>query len=460
MKNILIASVLFIWVCSGVSVDVESICGPQTTNVLVEGLHNASGRAFQWLSSNRASHFGWSLGNTASAVTSLQLLSQSWIADRSLEIQLTLKQLQLEILSLLTKSERSKIPNIIHLNEHHRLMFSRLPYYIMALHATCQNGSNYHGVDLINTLTNHMRRFRKDGLNDYFQHALSIQALCSTGHPVKWRFIEDLLSGQRQDGCFHKPCPGSCENERIDTSSIVLSALTCVKDTTLSHNLDQLNTSIVKAANCLVGKSQDGSFGNAVNNAMALQALMATGFDHSQWDCHSAMTSVLNDQHEDGHFGSLAATIHIMPLLAGRHHSHIKELQFECPEDFLEDQEPILPPIEDGDNTTMLVTIQVTHGLDRRFHQVHGMPGESLLDLMYRQQELSDDFTFETKTTEWGPFITSINGIRNDEYGFQNWIIEHIVNQQRLCVDKGAGDIYPVDGDHYLWLYHGCASEK
>lgn len=112
-------------------------------------------------------------------------------------------------------SFRSKIPNTIHLNKHHRLMFSRLPYYIMALHATCQNSSNFHGVDLINTLTNHMRRFRKDGLNDYFQHALSIQALCSTGHPVKWRFIEDLLNGQRQDGCFHKPCPGSCENERI-----------------------------------------------------------------------------------------------------------------------------------------------------------------------------------------------------------------------------------------------------
>ena len=63
-----------------------------------------------------------------------------------------------------------------------------------------------------------------------------------------------------------------------------------------------------------------------------LEALLATGVHHSRWDCNSAMTSVLSGQHEEGHFGNLAATIHIMPLLAGRHHSHIKELEFECPE--------------------------------------------------------------------------------------------------------------------------------
>lgn len=65
---------------------------------------------------------------------------------------------------------------------------------------------------------------------------------------------------------------------------------------------------------------------------LSVQALLSAGVSPSRWNCHATVTSVIDAMHEDGHFGSLAATIHILPLLAGRHHSHIKELEFACPE--------------------------------------------------------------------------------------------------------------------------------
>lgn len=94
-------------------------------------------------------------------------------------------------------------------------MQRRLPAYVMALHATCHDVNDYHGIDLISLLSDNMRRFRRDALYDFYQHAQSVLAMCSTGHPVKWQYVEELLQGQRPDGCFHKPCVSACPNERI-----------------------------------------------------------------------------------------------------------------------------------------------------------------------------------------------------------------------------------------------------
>lgn len=63
-----------------------------------------------------------------------------------------------------------------------------------------------------------------------------------------------------------------------------------------------------------------------------LQALLSAGYNHSEWDCHATVSSVIDSMHPDGHYGNLAATVHVLPLLAGRHHGHMKSLEFDCPQ--------------------------------------------------------------------------------------------------------------------------------
>ncbi|PIK33287.1 hypothetical protein BSL78_29900 [Apostichopus japonicus] len=312
----LTCAVLTVLICNTSSFNVDSICGLDTTPKLVDRLESARSVATNWLSNKREPGFGWSLGNTASAVTSLQLVNQSWVADPSLDMRLTIKELQLEILSVLSRSERTLIPNAKHLTKHHRVTISRLPGYVMALHATCHDNTDFHGINLISLLADNMRQIRKDVLNDHYQQAQ-------------------------------------------DTTSMVLSAFACVHNTSsfISKD-DDLRRGIDGAANCLLNSHEShGSFGNAINNALASQALLSAGVSPSRWNCHATVTSVIDAMHEDGHFGSLAATIHILPLLAGRHHSHIKELEFACPEDYFETPKPsfrnILPDEEDTINVTL-----------------------------------------------------------------------------------------------------------
>lgn len=115
-------------------------------------------------------------------------------------------------------SRRTLIPNAKHLTKHHRVTISRLPGYVMALHATCHDNTDFHGINLISLLADNMRQIRKDVLNDHYQQAQGILAMCSTGHRVRWQYVEDLLNRQRPDGCFHKPCSSVCTNERIGNS--------------------------------------------------------------------------------------------------------------------------------------------------------------------------------------------------------------------------------------------------
>ncbi|PIK40966.1 hypothetical protein BSL78_22179 [Apostichopus japonicus] len=458
----LTCAVLTVLICNTSSFNVDSICGLDTTPKLVDRLESARSVATNWLSNKREPGFGWSLGNTASAVTSLQLVNQSWVADPSLDMRLTIKELQLEILSVLSRSERTLIPNAKHLTKHHRVTISRLPSYVMALHATCHDNTDFHGINLISLLEDNMRQIRKDVLNDHYQQAQGILAMCSTGHRVRWQYVEDLLNRQRPDGCFHKPCSSVCTNERIDTTSMVLSAFTCVHNTTsfISKD-DKLRRGIDGAANCLLNSHEShGSFGNAINNALASQALLSAGVSPSRWNCHATVTSVIDAMHEDGHFGSLAATIHILPLLAGRHHSHIKELEFACPEDYFETPKPSFRNILPDEEDTINVTLEIQDDTGNIYHRLEGASGESLLDLMYRMQALDVYFSFESEMTEWGEYITSINGIASDQDGYRSWIIEQIVMKQPVCIDKGVGDIHPEDGDHYKWIHRGCTSEN
>nr|XP_054748846.1 uncharacterized protein CG3556-like [Lytechinus pictus] len=427
--------------------DVSSICGPETNSTLALRIQTSQWKATEWLLDQQTEDWGWDFLSTGSAMLSLQLANETWKNDLvSMETQLTIKQLNIELLI-----------DISHRHGFKEMSLGKLGYYAMALHATCQNASNFYGHNIMKHLHQRVDNFNTSLTRNYFPYSLAVLALCSTGSDVPHSAIETLEGMQQEDGCF----PFG-----VDVTSMAVMAMACMQGSfNRPQRLLPLRNVLQKGASCIMGyQTSDGGFSNSdntnsISTALAAQALIAAHKSPSLWRCEDALTHVLDAQMEDGHFGNQGSTIQVMPLLSNRHHGSLSDIQLDCP---VQDAMQSIPPIGQSDET-IRVNFDISQKLLNREgnnvistftpFSVDILPGENLYRAMERARQ-TGSFSFESKVTQFGNYITSINDIMNDNANSLYWSIYTVdENDHQSLATTGSEGIFPVDGSRYHWVY-------
>ncbi|XP_072034904.1 uncharacterized protein CG3556-like isoform X2 [Amphiura filiformis] len=322
----------------------QMICGRNTPDELVADLNEAYENATQWVLSQRTMDWGWPLRNTASAIAFLQLADNSWYGrGHDLTAQLSVKQLQIELLAHLLQIHTMSRPddqNSTNSNSSDMGLITRdgemmpgatgmLPYYIMALKSTCQDPTDFFGVDFVELLQRHMDQFPMGDFNNHFEFGLGILALCVCDVDIKPEYIEEIIQGGQPLNNAFMVGP--------DMASMILMAMSCIKDKVPSE-YEMIYSQVMKrTANYLWGSQNGGGrIGrSAVSTAFAAQALMAAETSPTKWKCAAAVRSVLDAQDSEGGFESLGGTLRILPMLVNKSLANLKDMMPKCgrPED-------------------------------------------------------------------------------------------------------------------------------
>eukprot|EP00057_Strongylocentrotus_purpuratus_P014246 XP_011668720.1 PREDICTED: uncharacterized protein CG3556 isoform X1 [Strongylocentrotus purpuratus] len=404
--------------------DVTSICGPETNQTLAQRIQSSQWKASDWLLDQQTEDWGWDFLSTGSAILSLQLANETWKNDlESMEAQLTIKQLNIEVLR-----------EISHRHSFKEMSVGKLGYYAMALHASCHNASNFHGHNIMKHLHHRVDDFDTNQTKNYFPYSLALLALCSSGSEVPHSAIATLEEVQGDDGCF----PFG-----VDVTSMAVMAMACMQDSFNSpQRLNPLRDMMRKGSECIMGhQTSDGWFGesNVISTALAAQALIAAGEPPSLWRCEDALYHILDAQEEDGHFGSQGGTIQILPLLSNRHHGSLADVQQDCP---VKDVMHGIPLIGRQDETHA-VNFEISQELENSVaifspFLVDILPGESVYRAMERARQIGY-FSFESKLSQFGNYITSINNVVNDNANGLYWFIYSVdENGDQFMAETGA----------------------
>ncbi|KAJ1168628.1 hypothetical protein NDU88_000546 [Pleurodeles waltl] len=82
--------------------------------------------------------------------------------------------------------------------------------------------------------------------------------------------------------------------------------------------------------------------------------------------------------------------------------------------------------------------------------QVSVPKGSVLLDVMKEAQKMNPkDFSFQTESTSWGPFVATINHLSGSANGKTYWQFF----SGTFVLDKGVGTYVPKDGEHIIAIF-------
>ncbi|KOC67776.1 Uncharacterized protein WH47_11177 [Habropoda laboriosa] len=257
-------------------------------------------RATAWLWSQRDKDAGW--GNDTHRVLLVLRMSNLSREDNvapvaPLELQLSSKQMELEIVLLLWR--------------HREIGFSpvRLARYTLALNAMCTDPRQFHGHDLIGTLQHH------EPPTDY-EFALTTLAACNAEAHVRKRQIRRLLD-----------IANAAQDHNVDTVAMVILALKCIVQ---DHRHRNLHHYVRKPSIGLAQQQRlDGSFGDVRTTALVMQALEeAENEPADNWNRSAALSWLTSQQRVDGSFaGDVRVTAEALLGVAPRGLASIRTLK-------------------------------------------------------------------------------------------------------------------------------------
>ncbi|XP_031786149.1 uncharacterized protein CG3556 isoform X1 [Nasonia vitripennis] len=259
-------------------------------------------RASAWLWSQRDKEAGWG-NDTQQVLLALRMANLSRDDDvpppASLEMQLSTKQMELEIVMLLWR---------------HRDLGSspvRLARYTLALNAMCMDPRQFHGHDLIGTLQHH------EPPTDY-EFALTALAACNAQAHVRKRQMRRLLEIAH---AVQEQNVGE-----LDTVAMGIMTLRCIVQDHRHRNLQHL----VRKPSLRLAQRQrrDGSFGDLRTTGLAMQALEEVENEPlDNWNRSAAVLWLAHRQRPDGSFeGDVRSTAEAVLGLAPRGMSSIRTL--------------------------------------------------------------------------------------------------------------------------------------
>ncbi|XP_060610923.2 transcobalamin-1 [Anolis sagrei] len=331
--------------------------------------------------------------------------------------------------------------------------------YALAHQASCSNprrvSDEYFVLDLVRLLEQkfdmEMTNINNNNnpLTNYYQLGLSVLALCQLQGTFSPTQIADLFSPDEKkyylSGQFS-----------VDTAALAILAQICVQNTMDDATLVKENRTISANVQWLLKKmlehkSNSGIIGNMYSTGEAMQALVVADkyLAPGSWNCTQTLATVLSEIPK-GTFDNPMAAAQLLPSLGGRTYFDINS--FNCSKD--EDDHYIhfafqqtTPLVSQHSITVMYM---VTDSYSNRFSEsttVTVPEGSVFFRVMEAAQEKDPKrFRFTYKQSNWGPYITSVQDLREDSNKRTYWQLL----SGKIPLSKGAGEYVVSDGENLM----------
>lgn len=418
------------------------ICGGVDPE-LDEQLRTVRDLAVNWLADEQNVDGSWPDVNTQNAILGLQLADQSWLAGQGLgERLLTRARLEYELMQYLLPWRSQCWRPLKDLE----LGGGRLGQYILALNASCISADDFYGLNLNSLVVRLLKQFPEENFNNDFQYSLAILSLCSSETNIFRKALVRLARGFDAS----RPCVSQFglgdSGHSIDTLSMQVMAMVCARSQAIDKNVPNWDSILSTRVQCIIDdQNDDGSFGNAITTALAIQALTAANASLTSWDCVDAVEFLLT-QHTEGNFGGVGSTAQIIPILGCNNFGSLQNATITCP---LLTATPILPPIQPDDNSTTF-QVKVIVNNETETYSVTILTGENLYYGMIRLADVNSDFTFETSDSAFGQSVDAINGVADDADNSLYWTIH--IGQEGTYAASGIEGLYPSEEEVYLFI--------
>ncbi|XP_058867876.1 transcobalamin-1-like isoform X1 [Acipenser ruthenus] len=281
-------------------------------------------------------------------------------------------------------------------------------------------------------------------LTNYYQVSLDILALCMMGKPVTSHSVQSLIEASDNGGFSYG------EKYSVDTASVAVLALTCVKRSIKAPDRMVLRLKILNALKCLIKNilqetTSNGLIGNLYSTGLAMQALSVTS---TNYDCSRTIQTLL-ERAGSGSFENPMAASQITPSLENRNYLELNKLDCKDFEKTLDGSVlPLAPPT--APEGVITVHYRVEDGIHYSFNdsiEVTVPVGSSLLQVMEEAAKISPaKFRFTVEQSSWGPFVTSIQVLAGNTEERTYW--QFLTGSNAL--DQGVGDYKPYDREYIV----------
>ncbi|CAG9559314.1 unnamed protein product [Danaus chrysippus] len=406
-------------------------------------------KALQYLLNHRQSDWGWG-NDTHHVMLTLQLANNTGkeIEQQGLEMQLSAKQMEIEILLMMSKHHESPPP------------LGRLAAYTLALGALCKDPRSFHGRDLVAAL------LHREPPHD-LEFAYATLAACSSAAHVRRRHIRRLLD-----------IANAAADHSLDTISMVILALRCVvqdhRHRSLIHFVRRPMAGLARQ------QHPDGSFGSLTTTALAIQALEDSDTGpgaHQHWSLPAARKWLLERQSSDGGWGDAASTAAAVAALTPASLAAVRPPH--CSDKLLDSRhEPLDNNGGDGTlklayqshstndsdarNVSFTYTLWLGTNVTENYTLYMVAPRNiSFYHVMQMAAEQEPKFKFEASEWPNGHYVHTLAGHKEEPMGYHYWLLYRLPEipdpasppGNQLVAPVGVDDLMVEDGEHYLFWY-------
>ncbi|CAH4027980.1 uncharacterized protein CG3556 [Pieris brassicae] len=417
------------------------------TEPLNEG--QAIQKALQYLLQHRQPDWGWA-NDTHHVMLTLQLANNTGkeIEQQGMEMQLSAKQMEIEILLMMSKHHESPPP------------LGRLAAYTLALGALCKDPRSFHGRDLVSAL------LHREPPHD-LEFAYATLAACSSAAHVRRRHIRRLLD-----------IANAAADHSLDTISMVILALRCVvqdhRHRSLLHFVRRPMAGLARQ------QHPDGSFGSLTTTALAIQALEDSDSGpgaHQHWSLPAARKWLLERQEADGGWGDVEKTAAAVAALTPASLAAVRPPH--CSDKLLDSRHE---PFENGGDGNLKVAYQSGHAgneSDARNvsftytlwlgtnvtenYTLYMVAPRNVSFYHVMQMAAEQDPKFKFEASEWpnGHYVHTLAGHKEEPMGYHYWLLYRLPEVpdpasppgNQLVAPVGVDDLLVEDGEHYLFWY-------
>ncbi|XP_006876521.1 PREDICTED: transcobalamin-1 [Chrysochloris asiatica] len=332
------------------------------------------------------------------------------------------------------------------------LSSGQLAWTIMALGA-CHNpdgfGNMAHLVKMLEEKfqeeIENMGTHNGNPLTNFYQLSQDVLALCLFNGNYSVAEIADFFNPENKNYYFGGQFS-------VDTGAMAVLALTCVKRSKV--NLSKIDTNIATIISShietliekiLSEKKDNGLIGNIYSTGEAMQALFVSSdyYQVSEWNCQQTLNTVLKEISQ-GTFNVPTAAAQILPALMKKTYLDVNK-DAPCPGIKLNVSIPVSGSAAPTTSPSFIHVHYSVKIVETYSTNVTVLNGSVFLDVMEEAQKQNKTiFGFTMKETSWGPYITSVQGLKANSNDRTYWEIL----SGGISLSQGVGSYVVHDGEY------------
>ncbi|XP_073481457.1 transcobalamin-2 [Aquarana catesbeiana] len=315
---------------------------------------------------------------------------------------------------------------------------------LIALHLMAQKASCdvTHRIKLITCLKHHLLKEKESlalygkPLTSYYQYSLGILALCVNDKLIDKHFINKITYAEEKNQFIHG------KTISIDTEAMAGLALLCLKN---SNKYPREEVVYMKKAiksikdKILTSQGTDGQLGNIYSTPLAVQFLLALGGQSGREPSSKAIRALL-EAVVQGKFSNPMMMSQLLPVFHQKTYLNLANIKCDASTNKPLSIPTPLPALHEVAIAAKPIHVRlIVEG--HHFEEVIEVPSQSsLLDVLNAAQEHSN-FSFETKSSLHGPYLTTVNNVVG------HW---QLLKNSDISLEEGIADYKPADREKII----------